>query len=117
MIDPDTTIITPTRNRPEQLSLVIDRINAQTIKPSLWVIADDSDQPLPDSLLYKSQVPIKYLHEPRKYNKSTQYNTARALQAADTEKVIFIDDDDYYPPQYIEKFLQKLYNDNTLVGH
>lgn len=113
----DVTIVTPTRNRPEQLSVVIDRINAQTIKPVRWIIADDSDKVMSDNILAKSSIPIKYLYENKKYPKSTQYNTARALAAAQTDIIIFIDDDDYYPPQYIEKFLPRLYNENTLVGH
>lgn len=80
----DITIITPTRNRPEQLSLVIECINNQTVKPDKWVIIDDGPQPLPKELLQKSAVPIEYVWYKQFLPVSIVYNSAQALAKVST---------------------------------
>lgn len=109
-------IITPTRDRAQQLQLVIQCINNQSLKPDFWVVADDSRQALQEGFFDSSAVPVTYLHEAPKYKSSTGYNSARALQACKADKIIFIDDDDYYPASYIQSLSKKLINNNEMVG-
>ena len=97
--------------------MVIDCINNQTVKPDKWIIIDDGPQPLPKELLQKSAVPIEYGWYKQFLPASTPFNSAQALARVSTQKCIFIDDDDYYPPTYIEALSQKLDNkENTLVA-
>ena len=55
-------VITPTKEREEQLSLVIDCMNNQTVKPDMWVIVDDGKKPVSEDTLKKISVPYKYIH-------------------------------------------------------
>ena len=98
----DITIITPHRDRTRQLELVIDCINNQTVKPDNWIIVDDGLERVPEEVLKKSLVPIEYLWYERKYEKSASENSLLAMQRVATKKCIVIEDDDYYPPAYIE---------------
>lgn len=87
------------------------------MKPDKWIIIDDGPQPLPKELLQKSAVPIEYGWYKQFLPASTPFNSAQALARVSTQKCIFIDDDDYYPPTYIEALSQKLDNkENTLVA-
>lgn len=113
----DVTIITPTRDRPQQLQLVIDCINNQTVKPDKWVIVDDGPQPLSDQFLGKITVPLEYIWYEKICNKSVTQNSLRALQKVSTNKCIVIQDDDYYPRTYIQHMSQLLQGkQNALVG-
>lgn len=112
-------IITPTRNRPQQLNLVIDCINCQTVKPDFWMIVDDGEYPVDKTILDKIIIPYHYKHYRMIYNPSTAYNSAVCLQECGiADNYIFIDDDDYYPPTYIEHIISLLdkEQDNTMVG-
>lgn len=98
----DITIVTPHRDRTRQLELVVDCINNQTVKPDKWIIVDDGLEKVPDAVLAKSSVPIQYIWYERKYQKSSSENSLIAIQRVTTNKCIIIEDDDYYPPHYIE---------------
>lgn len=105
-------LITPTRSRAEQLSLVIDCVNNQTLLPDEWVIVDDGNSPVNESILKKIKIPYKYIHYNSGLSTSTSLNSAKALELAHADKYIFFDDDDYYPPRYVEEFDKLL-----IVGH
>lgn len=110
-------VITPTRHREEQLSLVIDCMNNQTVKPDMWVIADDGEKPVSEDTLKKISVPYKYIHYNSCLSTSTSMNSAKCLESVTAKRYIFFDDDDYYPPQYIENFCKILVNENEMVGN
>lgn len=111
------SIITPTRDRQEQLSLVIDCINNQTLMPDEWIIVDDGSKPVDKNILDKIVIPHKYIHYKSYLSISTCMNSAKALQATSGDKIIFFDDDDYYPPKYIENFSKLLKNENEMIGN
>lgn len=106
----DLIIMTPTRNRPEQLSTVIECMNNQTLKPDCWKIVDDSDKPLSQEILDKIQIPYEYVHwiNPRHNIKSNLINSAKCFEDSNADNVVFIEDDDYYPSRYLEKFMEEL---------
>ena len=111
------SIITPTKNRQEQLNLVIDCINNQTKKPDEWIIVDDGDCAIDKSILDKISIPYIYTHYKSRLKTSTSLNSAKCLEFSVGDKIIFIDDDDYYPPTYIENFEKLLVNDNEMIGN
>lgn len=111
------SIITPTRNRQEQLSLVIDCVNNQTRKPDEWIIVDDGPEPVPQEIINKISVPYVYHHYRSGLQTSTCANTAKCLELANADQYIFFDDDDYYPKNYIENFSKLLTQDNVMVGN
>ena len=113
----EISIITPTRERQEQLSLVIDCINNQTVKPDEWIIVDDGRVPVKQEVLNKISIPHKYIHYNSGLRTSTSMNSAKCLETAVGKKIIFIDDDDYYPPTYIENFAKLLVNENEMIGN
>lgn len=110
-------IITPTRNRPEQLSLVIDCVNNQTIKPDKWVIVDDGPTPVPEEIINKITIPHIYHHYRSGLARSTCMNTAKCFEMVEAEKYIFFDDDDYYPRNYVENFSKLLTEEDVMVGN
>ena len=110
-------VITPTKDREEQLSLVIDCINNQTVKPDMWVIVDDGKKPVSEDTLKKISVPYKYIHYNSGLSSSTSMNSAKCLESVTAKRYIFFDDDDYYPPKYIENFCKILVNENEMVGN
>ena len=110
----DITIITPHRDRTEQLELVIQCINRQTLKPDKWIIVDDGMQRVPPQVISKSFVPIQYIWYPRQYTKSASQNSLLAMQKVTTNKCIVIQDDDYYPPNYIQTISNLLQDKQNL---
>ena len=112
------TIITPTCGRPQQLSLVIQCINNQTVKPDMWIIVDDGPQSLPEDFFKASKIPVEYVWHQKKYQKSTTQNSLLALQKVNTDMCIVIQDDDYYPPVYIQTVSKLLADHNdTFLGN
>lgn len=112
----EIALITPTRDRKDQLSLVIDCINNQTLDADMWVIADDGPEPVPQEIIDKIRLPHKYIHYRSGLSKSGSGNFAKALEAVTAKKYLKIDDDDYYPPTYVEHFSSLLTEENSVVG-
>ena len=114
----DITIITPHRDRTQQLSLVIACINNQTVKPDKWIIVDDGKDKVPEEVLQKSLVPVEYVWYPRKFERSSSQNSLFAMQRVTTNICIVIQDDDYYPPTYIQTVSNLLRGkQNILMGN
>ena len=113
----EIAVITPTKDRPEQLSLVIDCMNNQTLKPDMWVIVDDGREPIPSVILNKINVPYKYIHYKSEWRISTCLNSAKCFEAVEAKKYIFFDDDDYYPSTYIENFSKLLVKENEMLSN
>lgn len=101
-------LLTASRDRADKLRLVLDCVNNQTLKPDIWVIVDDSKQALPEGFFDKLTIPYKYIHQNQTLPSSTAWNTALALDSVKADIYVMIDDDDYYPPTYIENAISFL---------
>lgn len=107
--------VTPTKHRPMQMKFAVDCMNAQTLQPDVWTIADDCETPLSDALLGDAHCWVNYFHnEPIKGN-STCQNLETALWNAEADIYVVIEDDDYYPPNYLEN-VSKLLNVDRIIG-
>lgn len=107
-------VLTTTYNRP-QIQFLCHCLNAQTVKPDLWLIIYNGDKSPAEYI--KTSIPYIIIHN---YNIVNMHpltsNLYKALQyITDQDKVVICDDDDYYPPTYFQQRLKDL-NTYDLVG-
>lgn len=107
------TCITPTGDRLEAFELTKRWIASQTTQPFQWIVVDDGFDPLPDHL----KGGIDYIRrEPSKGEGHTLVENLRtSLPYIKGDKVLIIEDDDWYGPNYIRTMSGYLDN-YDLVG-
>jgi len=106
------TAVTLTGDRPVCLSLLQKWVNNQTVKPDQWIVVDDGVTP------YRPSINCDYIRRtPLKTDpKFTLVPNMRvALEHIENERIVFLEDDEYYAPKYIETMMQKLAN-HHIVG-
>jgi glycosyltransferase involved in cell wall biosynthesis len=97
------SLITPTCNRPGWLLKAYQYVSAQTWPDWEWIIVDSSPTPHPQ-LCNSADARIHYYHQP--YETCSIGNKRNQLIAlASGDWIVHIDDDDYYPPNYIDTML------------
>lgn len=106
------TAITPTGDRPLALALCQQWMDAQTVRPDQWIVVDDGKIPskAPESAEYIRRTPNK--NDPKH---TLNINLNAAFPYVRGEKIIIIEDDEYYAPKYIETISKKL-DDYEVVG-
>jgi hypothetical protein len=112
------TLITCTGGRPEALALCRKYVMRQTWRgPLQWIVVDDVEPRtvLPD---FGLDVDVRVLHPEPSWGYG-QNTLARNILAAIPEVkyscVLFIEDDDWYAPGYLE-FMHALLQKNVIVG-
>ncbi len=111
---PDLTLITPTGGRPEAFALCEQYMARQTYDGELdWIVVDDC---LPETECTLGQTVIR----PRPVWRSGQNTQCRNLELALAvphlgDKVLFIEDDDWYAPTYVAEMVRRL-DHAPLVG-
>ena len=108
----DVTVITCTGDRPESFKLLQKWMSQQTMKPKQWIVVDDGFDPL-----YPSKEFEYIRREPAKedYSHTLCLNFEKALEIVKYDKVIVMEDDDWYSPTYIDYMYQFL-DKADLVG-
>ena len=109
------TAITPTGDRPEALALCRRWMAAQTLKPDQWLIIDDGK--IPANIDFGESY-IQYVRrEPRADDPqhTLVVNVECALSYVLGDRIFFIEDDEYYAPEYIKTMNRQL-DDYQLVG-
>lgn len=106
----DVSVVIPTYSRNESLSRAIDSVLQQTYQKIEVIVVDDNP---PDSewrknselimKRYKNNKKIRYIQNPRNLGGSAARNVG--VKEAIGEYVAFLDDDDEYLPERIEKQL------------
>lgn len=100
------TLITPTGARPKAFALCEHWMSLQgTNHEVTWVVIDDADPATPCTMGQKVIRP--------KYRWVSGYNTQHdnlvlGLRETATERIVFIEDDDYYAPGYLDKVMEEL---------
>ena len=103
------SLCTPTHNRRMFINTMITCIMNQTYKGSMeWIIVDDGDDKIYD--LVKDISFVRY-YAVEKMSIGAKRNLIHKYTKGDI--LIYIDDDDYYPPQRIEHVLESL--DSCLI--
>jgi len=106
------TAITPTGDRPLAMSLCERWMIHQTVKPDQWLVVDDGTVP------FVPTVPMEYVRrEPRAGDPKHMLaiKLQKAIPLIKGDKILVIEDDEYYAPTYIEEMLKHL-NGGKLVG-
>jgi len=108
LILPKVSICTPTFNRRPFIPMMIECFNNQTYPKDKieWIIIDDGTDKIEDLVTHIPQV--KYFYYPEKLTLGKKRNIMH--EKTSNEIIIYIDDDDYYPPQRISHAVETLQN-------
>lgn len=102
-----TAIIT-TRNRINLLKRAINSVLAQTYPNIEIIVVDDGSDD--GTSAYCKDLPITYIYIPKSESKGGNYARNQGIIAAQGEYIAFLDDDDYWLPEKIEKQVYLLEN-------
>ena len=106
------SLITPTSDRPLAFALCERWMARQTYRgPVEWIVADDGKEPATCTL---GQVHIKRPHLQDRSG-SFRGNLRSALEACKGDRILFIEDDDWYHPDYIQ-MMAGLFERGAIVG-
>jgi len=112
------TAITPTGDRPHQFAICHELMMRQTVKPERWIIVDDGVIKVGD-IVNKKRLNLETIiinRDPKPGKITIKDNLLAALDIIKTDdKIIFFEDDDFYPVTYIE-VMSKLLNNYTVIG-
>lgn len=103
------TLITPTGDRPMAFKLCEQWMSRQTVKYDQWIIIDDGKHPTIPTMGQEI-----YRLDPQKEN-SICRNIKEALKYIKYNKVVIIEDDDYYTSTHLESYL-RAFKKGSLVG-
>ena len=95
---PLVSICTITFNRHEFLKVLKNHINNQDypITNIEWIIVDDSDSSIEEKILKDNNLKIKYIYLTQRKPIGVKRNIANRKSSG--EIIVYMDDDDYYPP-------------------
>ncbi len=113
------TAITPTGDRLHQFAICYELMMRQTVKPDRWIIVDDGVRKLENIVDGKiNNMEIMLLRRNASPGRITlKENILAALEKINIgDKVIFFEDDDFYPDTYIEAMSQLLDNYKVVGG-
>jgi len=100
------SLCTPTHNRRMFINTMIKCVMNQTYKgPIEWIIVDDGDDKIQDLV---QDIPFVRYYAVEKMTIGAKRNLIHKYTKGDV--LIYIDDDDYYPPQRIEHVLESLHS-------
>ena len=106
MTKPAVTLITPTGERPEAFELCEKYIKRQTYRGEMqWIVVDDGSTPT------KCTMGQTYIRGPKLWRpgiNTQRPNMDEALNHVEGDFIFIIEDDDWYAPTYIEKYMQLL---------
>jgi len=116
----EITIITPTADRAFCLSRLSYYLKRQTFIGDIqWIVSDSGhpqQEPICDIVIdFAEHMEYKYIGYIKKPHKSFCRNMLDALSRVKYDKIIVMEDDDWYHPTYVEIQFERLNNYN-LVG-
>ncbi|MFA7283688.1 MAG: glycosyltransferase family A protein, partial [Candidatus Omnitrophota bacterium] len=99
------TAITPTGDRPLAFALCKHWMEMQTVKPDQWIVVDDGKTPMkpPVGATYVRRTP-----QPTDPKHTLNVNLKTVLPYIRGEKILIIEDDEYYAPGYVEAIVNAL---------
>ena len=107
------TAITPTGDRQAAFAICEKWMQNQVTKPDQWIVVDDGKKPIipnTSNMQYIRRIP--QLNEPQH---TLSLNLLNVLPFIVGDKIIIIEDDDYYSPDYIT-FMSEQLDKYDLVG-
>lgn len=110
----DLTLITPTGDRPGSFELCREMISRQSLIPYTWIVVDDGQVPLDESLLRGIEY-IRRIPQSTDPKHTLGVNMSVAMQYVRTNRTAIIEDDDFYRSDYLET-LYRMLDKQSLVG-
>jgi len=103
---PTVSICTPTYNRRIFIPQLIKCFQKQTYPKQLmeWIVVDDGEDPVDD--LFKGVECVKYFRVEKKMKLGRKRNFMH--EKCTGEIIIYMDDDDYYPPERVNHAVNRL---------
>jgi hypothetical protein len=113
---PGITVITPTGDRFPSFSLLLRWMKSQTRQPDQWIVVEDGyDQfPFVDQLPHYATY-IRRERTEKDYNHTLANQLLAALSQVAHDKVLIMEDDDWYRHDYIE-FMENQLDVSDIVG-
>lgn len=110
---PFVSVCTPTYNRRLFIPFLIRAFEKQTYPRHLmeWIIIDDGTDPVED--LFKDVSGVKYFYYSEKMPIGKKRNIMH--QKAKGEIIVYMDDDDYYPPERINHAVNRLRSNHRVM--
>jgi len=105
---PFVSVCTPTFNRRPFIPIMLDCFRNQTYPKNRmeWIIVDDGTDLIKD-LIDAANIPqIKYFQPPKRMNLGEKRNYMH--KQAKGSIIVYMDDDDYYPPERVSHAVEKL---------
>lgn len=98
---PQVTAIITTHNRRDLVGRAIESVLAQTYKDMDCIVVDDASDVSAEDICAKYAV--RFIYIPKSESKGGNHARNVGIQATDAKYVAFLDDDDYWVPEKIEK--------------
>jgi len=112
------SLCTPTFNRRPFIQQMVDNIMKQDYPKELmeWIILDDGTDPIGD--LVKDIPFVKYIYSKERMSLGKKRNSMHQYCSFknDNDILVYIDDDDYYPPERVSHSVQTLNKSNALCA-
>jgi glycosyltransferase involved in cell wall biosynthesis len=112
---PYVSICTPTFNRRPFIPIMFECFKNQTYPKNKmeWIIVDDGTDKIEDLVKASGITQIKYVSLPKKITLGEKRNVMH--QHAKGTIIVYMDDDDYYPPERVSHSVQKLLDNPTAL--
>jgi hypothetical protein len=113
------TLITCTGGRPEAFELCQKYMEAQTVQPDQWIVVHDMITKAQAKELQASYPQLELYAGPRTWKpglNTQRFNMEEALKHVEGDIVLFIEDDDFYAPEYIETMVKLLQGETLIAG-
>ena len=110
---PFVSVCTPTFNRRPFIKSAIECFNHQTWPKSRmeWIVVDDGTDSVAD--MFEGVDRVRYIREETKMPLGKKRNLMHTH--AKGEYIVYMDDDDYYPPERVEHAVRTLMNNPTAM--
>lgn len=114
---PFVSVCTPTFNRRPFIETMFKCFRNQTYPKNRmeWIIVDDGTDKIKD-LIAKANIPqIKYFELDKKVFLGEKRNIMHSHCSPKSKYIVYMDDDDYYPPERVEHAVDRLENNTNAL--
>jgi len=114
---PKVSVVIPTYNRPHLIRRAIQSVLNQTYQNFEIIVVDDSPNDETEKVVKSfNDKRIKYIHNKKKSNLPKARNQGVRESDPNSKYIAFLDDDDEWLPQFLEKTVEKLESHPELIG-
>jgi glycosyltransferase involved in cell wall biosynthesis len=109
------SVCTPTYNRRPFIPAMIScYLHQDYTGPKEWIIVDDGTDPIEDLITHANIPNVKYIRVETKMTLGKKRNFMHTYAKGDI--IVYMDDDDYYPPQRISHAVERLSSSTALCA-